>query len=395
MASASGATSSRDAIANVAAAVLFCFSLAVTSLAVPLLAVGVGYGLGEVGLLLAISAISQMVVRLFIGRLMRKIAERILIIAGAAMLSASCAVLALSADWYVFLASQLLQGAARALFWTGAHTHAARTASSPVRVLAAITLASGISYIAGPLLAGLLMRWSVEVALLVAAATAAFTTVPGFFLTRLAPFPPKVEEGSGQYIWRRPGVRDACWMAGSAGAWRGIISSYVPVVLDQARQSSTTIGVLVSIANAAFVGGGALAAWVTNPTRRSLLISAILGAGTGIALVYPAAGSVVLCAAALAMSGLAAGWLETLWPALANQSVQTSAAGDAIASAGTFRAAAMFAAPLGTAALLTVLPLGASLVTIGMLMAIPSSTVGSATRPISQSRTEGDIQGDR
>ncbi|MGK2932391.1 MAG: hypothetical protein ACSLFD_06440 [Solirubrobacterales bacterium] len=66
----------------------------------------------------------------------------------------------MSADWHEFLASQILQGAARALFWTCAHTHAARTAGSPARILAAIMLASGFSYILGPLLAGLLMRFS-------------------------------------------------------------------------------------------------------------------------------------------------------------------------------------------------------------------------------------------
>lgn len=394
MSDAACAPPGRNAIANVAAAALFCLSLAVASLAVPLLAIDVGYGVGEVGLLLATSAISQIVVRLFTGMWMRRVSQRLLIIAGTAMLTVSCVMLTLSADWHLFLASQLLQGAARALFWTGAHTHAARTANSPVRVLAAITLASGISYIVGPLLAGLLMNWSVEVTFLVAAAVAAATAIPGVFLTRLEPFPPKEKGGPGQYIWRRPGVRDACWIAASSGAWRGIISSYVPVVLDQARLSSTTIGILVAVANAAFVAGGALAAWMADPTRRSLLMSAVLGAGIGIALVHPAAGNVGLCAAALGISGLAAGLLETLWPALASRSVQADAAGDAIASAGTVRAATMFAAPLGTAALVTVLPLGASLLTVGMVMALPTWTIGVSARRSSQfGSKEIDVDG--
>ncbi|WP_220138501.1 hypothetical protein, partial [Nocardioides massiliensis] len=78
MAGAAGSPACRDAIANVAAAALFSFGLAVGS-AVPLRAVDVGYGVGEVGLLLAASAISQMVVRLFTSGLMRKLSERVLL----------------------------------------------------------------------------------------------------------------------------------------------------------------------------------------------------------------------------------------------------------------------------------------------------------------------------
>ena len=43
----------------------------------------------------------------------------------------------------------------------------------------------------------------------------------------------------------------------------------------------------------------------------------------------------------------------------------------AIAATGTFRAASLFVAPLATAALVMVVPIGAAMVVTGVLMALP------------------------
>ncbi|HCA87614.1 MAG TPA: MFS transporter, partial [Streptomyces sp.] len=81
---------------------------------------------------------------------------------------------------------------------------------------------------------------------------------------------------------------------------------------------------------------------------------------------------VALSAVVLAVSGLAAGALQVLGPAIAAESVHPEERGEAIAASGTFRAAALFTAPLAVAGLVVVLPLAPAVALVGAAMTVPA-----------------------
>ena len=358
----------RDQAASAGGAALFSCSLGIASVALPLLALRAGYTAAEVGILTAVSAIAQMATRLVLGAVMRRVGDWVLIVGAGLTLGVSSGLVALSAALVPFTVAQLLQGVARACFWTGSQTHVVRGDRRPVGALAAINFVSSLGLLVGPVLAGVLVEGSARTALAVGGAIAAAAVVPALLLDRLPPFSPPTDRPPGR-IWRRPGVDTGCWAGVSAGAWRGLLSSFVPVALDAARQSAATIGMLVSVANGASVVGALIVgrvrgAWV----RRSFRLGA-LAAGGGTALVTLAAGSAWAAAALLAISGLGAGALQTIGPAIATEAVHPEERGEAIAAAGTFRAAALFGGPIAVSGAVVVLPLAAAMGLAGVLIA--------------------------
>jgi MFS family permease len=158
------------------------------------------------------------------------------------------------------------------------------------------------------------------------------------------------------------------------------LNSYVPVVLEQARVSSTMIGILISGANAASVVGSALTGWGTMRGARLRLVVGVLATGLGLGAAGPLAELTLACAVALIVSGLGAGALQTVGPAIAADSVHPEERGEAIASAGLFRAGALFVAPLGMAALVTVMPMAPAMVTAGVLITAPALTMRALGR---------------
>jgi len=358
----------RDQAASAGGAALFSCSLGIASVALPLLALRAGYTAAEVGILTAVSAIAQMATRLVLGAVMRRVGDWVLIVGAGLTLGVSSGLVALSAALVPFTVAQLLQGVARACFWTGSQTHVVRGDRRPVGALAAINFVSSLGLLVGPVLAGVLVEGSARTALAVGGAIAAAAVVPALLLDRLPPFSPPADRPPGR-IWRRPGVDTGCWAGVSAGAWRGLLSSFVPVALDAARQSAATIGMLVSVANGASVVGALIVgrvrgAWV----RRSFRLGA-LAAGGGTALVTLAAGSAWAAAVLLAISGLGAGALQTIGPAIATEAVHPEERGEAIAAAGTFRAAALFGGPIAVSGAVVVLPLAAAMGLAGVLIA--------------------------
>ncbi|MQA61266.1 MAG: MFS transporter [Actinophytocola sp.] len=361
-------------IASAGGAAVFSLSHGLASLALPLLALRAGYSGVDVGVLTAIAAVSQLLIRLVLGKLMRIFPDWTLIAAAGLLLAASNGLVVISTAVVPFVIAELLQGGARALFWTGSQTHVVRRAPSSVGALATVNFYSSTGLLFGPVLAGVLSERSPQVALGVGAGIALVSVIPPLLMDRLPPFakPPDRPPGG---IWRRPGVDAGCWAGVSAGAWRGLIGSYVPVALDQARQSSSTIGVLVSVANGASVAGSVLVGRV----RRGAWLTwsyavATLATGAATALVALLAGSVWGAGIALAVSGLGAGVLQTVGPAIATDAVHPEERGEAIAVAGTFRAGALFLAPLGTAGLIMTAPLSLAMGVMGVLIALPVVT---------------------
>lgn len=362
---------SRDLVAASSGAVIYSFALGVATLALPLLALRAGYSIAGVGLLTAVSAVAQMGTRLALGAAMRRYGDWTLIASAAIMLTASNALAAVSAAVVPFVLAQLLQGVSRACFWTGTQTHVVRGPGRAAGALASVNLVSSTGLLAGPVVAGVLSEQTPVLALTVAAGLALVGLVPAFVLDRLPPFIPPEDRPPGR-LYRRPGVDLGCWGGFTAGAWRGLLGSYVPVALAQARQSSSTIGVLVSVANGAALVGSAAAARVPTPwTRATVLVGmAVIGLTTG--LTTAAAGYVVLGGVVLGLSGLAAGLVQVLSLAAAADAVHPEERGEAIAVSGTFRAAALFAAPLTVAGLVVVLPLAPAVALVGAAMTVPA-----------------------
>lgn len=370
-----GARVDRDLIATAVGAAVFSLALSAATLALPLRALDAGYSNAAVGFLTGVSAVSQLGIRLLLGRVMRRYPDSALVAVSGALLALSCLLVAASAALVPFVVAELLQGVARGCFWTGSQTHVVRSRGSAVSRLATVNFSSSIGLLIGPALAGLLADRSVLLALLAAAVVAAAGLVPALLLDRLPPFQAARGAGGGR-VWRQPGVRAGCWAGVTAGAWRALLASYVPVALQQAGQPAGRIGVLVSVANGASIAGAVVIARVNRHGPRAPYVLATAAVGIGTACSAAVAGSFWLVAGVLAVCGLGEGILLTLGPALATDAVHPEDVGDAIAATGTFRAAALFASPVGVGALLAALPLTGAMALVGGAITLPVLAAG-------------------
>jgi MFS family permease len=377
----------RDLAASAVGGLTFSVALGIATVALPLLALDAGYSKSAVGLLTAVSAVSQMGVRMGLAWLMRRYPDWVLVFGAGGLLAISCGLVAWSAALVPFVLCELLQGAARGCFWTGSQTHVVRGKGSSVGRLAMVNLVASVGQLLGPVLAGVVASRSIALALVMAAAVALVCMLPPVALDRLPPFAPPKDRPKG-LIWRRPGVDAGCWASLTAGAWRGLLSSYVPVALDRAGQSLPLIGLLVSVANGANIAGAALVARVRGRTLVRAMTISMVASGAGVAVVALLAGSAPLAALVLAASGLGAGALQTLGPALASDIVHPQERGDAIAATGTFRAAALFASPLAVAGLLSSIALGPAMLIAGLLITLPALT----TRGLRRARPVTEVE---
>jgi MFS family permease len=362
---------SRDVVASASGAGVYSVSLGIASVAFPLLALRAGYSATEIGALTAVSAVSQMAIRLVLGRVMRIWPDWTLIAGAGVLLALSSGVVTASAAPVPFVLAQLLQGISRACFWTGSQTHVVRGPGRAAGALAQVNLVAAVGLLAGPVLAGVLSERTPTLALAVATAVALLGVVPTFFLDRLPPFAPPADRPPGR-LWRRPGVDVGCWAGVTAGAWRALLTSYVPVALDQARQSSSTIGALVAAANGAALVGTAISGRLPRRWTSRVLVGGIVLTGIATALTAAVAWSVALSALVLVVSGVAASIVQILGPASAAESVHPQERGEAIAVSGTFRAGALLAAPLAVAGLVVILPLSPAIALVGAGMTLPA-----------------------
>ncbi len=350
----------------------FSFALGASAVALPLQAVSVGYSAAEVGVLVAVSAVSQMVGRLYLGRLMRVVPDWLIVAAACVFLAVSCLVVVGSSAVVPFVAAQLLQGFARAAFWTGSQTHVVRGDMSSVKALASVNLVGNLGLLAGPVVAGFLIGGGdARLALTVSAAAAVLSVLPAARLDRLPPFL-KLSNRQPGHMWQRQGVWEGCHAGVAAGAWRGLLGSYVPLALVHAGHASLVVGVLVAVANTAAILGAWLVGRVVDESKLVYVLR--LGTpvtGLALAAMGPLAFSSLLAAVALGVSGIAAGGLQVLGPAIAADAVHPEERGEAIAATGTWRAASLFVAPLVTAGLVAVVPLGAAMAVTGAAIAVP------------------------
>ena len=370
----------RDSVGAVLTALAFSFSLTIAQVTLPLLGLAAGYGAAELGIFLAAGALAQLIVRTLLVVAMRLWSDRALIAVAIAFMALSVLVVIVSTAPVPFVVGQLLQGVARACYWTASQTHVVRTQRHAVKAISALNLASSVATVLGPLLAGLLAERDLTWALW-AAALISVTALPLVaLLERLPTLGPAGDRGAGR-IWRRPGVSSACWASAAAGAWVGMLGSYVPIVLESAHQSPALVGGLVSVANVAVLVGAGLLVRAGRVASGTGIGLAIVATGAGTAAVGFVAHAPVLAGLALALSGLGAGILQTLGPAMATGAVGTDQRGRAIVATGTFRAGALFLSPLGVAGGLALLGLTATagLAVMGVLITLPALAARRAT----------------
>lgn len=360
----------RSLTALVASSFAFSFALGVGTVSLPLVALDQGYSGSAVGVLTALSAVAQIAARATLGRALSRYPDRLLVVAAAAMLAVSCALVAMSATVVPFVVAELLQGAARGCFWTGSQSHAVRSSASSVRGMAGLNLTSSTGLLAGPVVAGLLGELDLRWPLWVAAGAAVVATALAARLPGHPPYRPPLRPAD-QPLWRHPAVVAAGWTGATAGAWRGLLASYVPVVLERAGQGSAAIGALVAAANAASIAGSGLAGRRRVVTTGALT-TCTLATGLGLSAAALSAEAALVCCLALVVSGVGAGGLQTFGPALAADGVHPEERGLAIASTGTYRAVALFVAPMAVAGLVLALPAATALAVAGLVATAPS-----------------------
>ena len=360
----------RDRAVQYVAAFFFSISLGISGLVFPLFALDLGHSATVAGLLLALSAATQVLTRWHLGTVMRLVSNASLVTGAAVVLAVANLILAVTGGLLALVVSSALQGVARACFWTGNQVHIVRSERSTATGIATLNLVATLAMLVGPVIGGLIAQRSLPAAFGVAAAAAAVGVVPTFLLSRPPPFE---TVGGHSYLdlLKHPTVRLGVWASIAVGLWRGILGSYVPIGLDEAGSSEVTIGVVIAIANAAVSAGGFLARRVDQPrlARTTASWSALIGVTTAIVGFGLDAW---IIAVALVLGGAGIGLIQVLAITAVSESVHSELRGDAVTLAGVARGVTLSTAPLGVAGLLLVMSLGPAVLVVTALLVGPT-----------------------
>ena len=231
----------RDRVVGLVVVFAFSIGLGVGTVTIPLLALASGYDAASVGFLVATAAAMQLAGRLALPWLLGRFTDRSLTAISAVMMVAAFVLLIWSTALPVFIAAQLLQGAARAIFWTSSQAHAIRDQPEPIRRLVDLNVAGNAGTLVGPAVGGLLAAIGLTVALVAGAAGALVAVAGTAFLRAFPPFDRKRSEGTRRLL-RRTGVDVACWASVVGGLWWSMMGSFVPVLLVGAGVGSIGVG---------------------------------------------------------------------------------------------------------------------------------------------------------
>jgi len=375
--------------------VVFAFSvgLGVASLAIPLLALGAGFGAATVGFLVATAAATQFLTRLALPVLLGRFPDRTLIALSSVLMLVGFSLLAVDIALPVFVLAQVLQGAARAIFWTASQTHAIRGVSRPVQRLVDVNVAGNAGTLIGPVLAGSLASFGLQVAMAAAVAGAALAVMGTPLMRRLPPFDRQLSGGSMSLL-RRDGVDVACWASAAGGVWWSMVGSYIPVILVSSGLGPAAIGWLITASETA--GTVALLSlrnvatrWVPTAVRIGAFGALTALAAVAVAallMIGPTFGTtdspppIVVYAVLLVLGGAASGTVTTMAPAMATLMSEPDEQGDALSLSGTFRAGALFGAPATVGGLLSVMALVPALLVVVAAAAGPGLIIGRRRR---------------
>ena len=374
---------------------VFAFSvgLGVATLAIPLLALGAGFGAATVGFLVATAAATQFLTRLALPILLGRFPDRTLIALSSVLMLVGFSLLAVDIALPVFVLAQVLQGAARAIFWTASQTHAIRGESRPVQRLVDVNVAGNAGTLIGPVLAGSLASFGLQVAMAAAVAGAALAVMGTPLMRRLPPFDRQLSGGSISLL-RRDGVDVACWASAAGGVWWSMVGSYIPVILVSSGLGPAAIGWLITASETA--GTVALLSlrnvatrWVPTAVRIGAFGALTALAAVAVAallMICPTFGTtdspppIVVYAVLLVLGGAASGTVTTMAPAMATLMSEPDEQGDALSLSGTFRAGALFGAPATVGGLLSVMALVPALLVVVAAAAGPGLIIGRRRR---------------
>lgn len=357
----------RDVLAQAAANFGFGTALSIGAVALPLTALAAGYDATAVGLLTAASAVSQLGVRLALPALLRRFPDRTLVAFACALLAVSYASLLASTALPVFVLAQSLQGLSRGLFWTGTQTHAVRSGGGTVRRLAQMQILSNFGTLSGPALAGALATIHLPLALIAGVLGAAISGLVTLALNRLPPFQRRESARRGE-LWREPDVLVGSLATFTAGGWRSLLNSYVPVILAAAGHGPAVIGILIALSDAASMVASAVLVPFQTGRPRMIMRAGVLLMGVVIAALPFAAFHPLVIGGLLLVGGTGSGLVVVLGPALVSDAVHPEARGEALAVAGTLRAVALLLSPAGVALALTAMPITIAMMGAGALI---------------------------
>ena len=312
----------------------------------------------------------QMAAKAALPSLLSRFADRTLMLWSFLSLAAAASVLLTTTALAGFITAQTFQGLARGIFWTTAQTHAVRIPGVATRQLAFVQTAGQIGGLVGPALAGTLAVLSLFAALWAAVILACLGVLIGLALAPMPPYPRR-PRGIGTPIWRREGIGVGCWAGAAGGAWRGILDSFVPVLLEGAGFSARPIGWLMSIADAASViGTAAVAKWGDKGMDR-FVPSAAMALATGL-LLLPISDQALVIGLVLVVAGLSGGLFGVLSTAAINESVDPADQGAALALVGVYRAGARSATPALISGALLLVSLPVALAGAAVAVVLPS-----------------------
>jgi hypothetical protein len=364
-----------DRVASLAVIFAFSVGLGVATVAIPLLALDAGYDAAAVGFLAATSAASQLGFRLCLPWLLRRFADRTLTAVASLLMLAAFAMLLVSTVVVVFVIAQLLQGAARAIFWTSSQTHAVRGDGRPVDRLVEMNVAGNAGTLIGPVVAGSLAVFGLPIAIASAAIGAAVAAAGTTILRRLPTYDRHRSPGTTGLL-RRDGVDIACWASAVGGGWWAMLGSYIPVILVGAAVGSQGIGWLITLSEGASIAGILVLRRVSTGHIRGAVQVGSFAAAAALVGLAVAPGGLLGYALVLIVGGVASGTITTLAPAMASLAAAPEEQGDVLALSGTFRAAALLAAPAAVGALLAVVTLPVALVALGSTLGLPGLAIG-------------------
>lgn len=348
----------------------FGISLGATAIAFPLLALDAGFGAGVVGLLAALSAAIQTASRFALPYLLSRVPDRALIGFALAVMAASASTLLFTAAGVAFVVAQILQGLARGIFWTSSQTHMVRLPGDATRQLGFIQAFGQFGGLLGPIVAGTLASISLVAALWAALLLAVVGFILAQTLNRLATYDRRVSD-SGP-IWRQKGVGLGSWGSASAGAWRGVFESYVPIILESGGLGPGAIGWLMSTADGSDLAAtSALAKWGRPGMGNLYVPHAALGLAAALsllALVTPIWATAVV----LILAGASGGVSGVLGAAAINDSVAPSDQGAALALVGVYRAGARSVGPAFISSVLTIVAIPVAMGIAAATLVIPA-----------------------
>ncbi len=360
----------RQATAQYLGVLLFSLSLGITLVAYPLFVVDLGRSEALAGALIGFSGAVQVLTRWRLGDVMRLVSNSDVIRAAGVFWALGVGLLVVSSSLLALSISAVLQGVARAFFWTGNQVQIVRSPGSTPKGIATLNMVATVAMLVGPVVGGLIAQNSYSAAFGAAAVVALVGVVPTLALKRHPPFD---KVGGHRYLklLQHRGVRVGVWASIAIGAWRGLLGSFVPIGLDAGGASEFLIGVILAIANGVSALGGYLAVKIEGPqVARSV---SRWGLVTLVATTYVCFDvHLVAISVGLVVAGLSVGVLQVLAITAVSDAVRPELQGDAVTMAGVARGLTLSGAPLGVSTALLATSLGPAVLVVTVLLVAPS-----------------------